>query len=197
MEPRNPHVRGCNMKFPSLRFPARILAAALLAAVAVGSTGCATGGGLMASNAAATPAPATGRVLTGAEVRAVIPGAIIGDDRYAEVNSAWLPAWYRLFRGQLFKLGIVNWDERFDCNRIADFYSNLAQAFFSIEMFHSRTPAQALALGPYWYVRADGKGAHAVIQALTERGRVFIDPQTGRELELEPVEIQSAYVQMF
>jgi hypothetical protein len=184
------------MKFPRPRIAAQLLTAALLAAVIGCTSGCASGG-LMASNAAAGPPPATGRVLTSAEVRAVIPGAIIGEDRYAEVNSAWLPEWYRMFRAQLFKLGIVNWDERFDCNRIADFYSNLAQAFFSIEMFHSRTPAQALALGPFWYVRADGKGPHAVIQALTERGRVFIDPQTGRELDLQLVERQSAYVQMF
>lgn len=175
---------------------ARLLAVALVAVVAMWSSGCASAD-LMASNAKAGPSPATGRVLTPAEVRAVIPNAIIGDDRYAEVNSAWLPEWQRVFRAQLFKLGIVQWDERFDCNRIADFYSNLAQAFFSLEMFHSNTPAKALALGPFWYRRADGKGSHAVIQALTERGRVFIDPQTGQELDLQPVERQSAYVQMF
>jgi hypothetical protein len=183
------------MKLLRPRFAAQLIAAALLAAGAGLFSGCASGE-LMVSSAGAPP-PATGRVLTGAEVRAVVPGAIVGDDRYAEVNSAWLPEWYRVFRAQLFKLGIVQWDERFDCNRIADFYSNLAQAFFSVEMFHSRTPAQALALGPFWYVRADGKGAHAVIQALTERGRVFIDPQTGRELDLKPDERQSAYVQLF
>jgi hypothetical protein len=178
-------------------FAAQIFAATLLVAIAALSSGCASTG-LMANNAVATaPRPATGRVLTGAEVRAVIPRAIIGDDQYAEVNSAWLPEWYRMFRSQLFKLGITQWDERFDCNRIADFYSNLAQAYFSLEMFHSSTPAKALALGPFWYVRADGKGSHAVIQALTERGRVFIDPQTGKELELQPIERQSAYVQMF
>jgi hypothetical protein len=184
------------MNMPRQRLAAPLIAAALLAAVAGLSTGCASAS-LTASTAAARPSPVTGRVLSSAEVQAVVPGAIVGDERYAEVNSAWLPEWYRLFRAQLFKIGIVQWDERFDCNRIADFYSNLAQAFFSLEMFHSRTPAKALALGPCWYVRADGKGAHAVIQALTERGRVFIDPQTGRELDLAPVERQSAYVQLF
>lgn len=126
-----------------------------------------------------------------------MPGAIVGENAYAEVNSAWLPEWYRLFRAKLFQLGIVKWDERFDCNRFADFYSNLAQAFFSLEMFHSSTNAQALALGPIWYERADGRGRHAVIQALTERGRVFIDPQTGKEMELAPGEQKSAYVQIF
>jgi hypothetical protein len=183
------------MKSFTHRIIPQLLAAALLAAAATFSAGCATGPSARVT--ASKAAPATGKVLTRAQVRAAVPGAIAGEDRYAEVNSAWLPAWYDLFRAKLFKIGIVNWDARFDCNRIADFYSNLAQAFFSLEMFHSETPAQALALGPIWYVRADGKGSHAVIQALTERGRVFIDPQTGREMELAPIERQSAYVQIF
>lgn len=173
----------------------RLLAAALLALAAGSLSGCASAA--LTARPGAGPTPVTGKVFTGAQLRAVAPGAIVGEDNYAEVNSAWLPEWYRLFREKLFKLGIVHWDARFDCNRIADFYSNLAQAFFSLEMFHSETRAQALALGPIWYVRADGKGPHAVIQALTERGRVFIDPQTGRELELQLVERQSAYVQLF
>lgn len=155
-------------------------------------SGCATPLGT-----ARASGPVTGRVLTGAELRAVVPGAILGENFYAEVNSAWLPEWYPVFRRQLFRVGIVHWDGRFDCNRFADFYSNLAQAFFSTQMFHSETPAQALALGPFWYVRGDGQGRHAVIQALTERGRLFIDPQTGREIELTPGERQSGYVQFF
>jgi hypothetical protein len=182
------------MKFS--RILSQLLAAACLAAAAGFSAGCATTATLARAPAPAV-APATGKVLTRAQLRDAIPGAIAGEDRYAEVNSAWLREWYQVFRAKLFKIGIVNWDERFDCNRFADFYSNLAQAFFSLEMFHSETPAQALALGPIWYVRADGTGSHAVIQALTERGRVFIDPQTGREMELNPLEQKSAYVQIF
>lgn len=189
-------------RFPASRLVVNLLrkllpslAAALLAAGGAFLSGCASAPMGMAR--ASAPAPATGKVLTGAELQAAVPGAIVGESNYAEVNSAWLPEWYRLFRAKLFRLGIVKWDERFDCNRFADFYSNLAQAFFSLEMFHSSTAAQALALGPIWYERADGKGRHAVIQALTERGRVFIDPQTGQEMELLPGEQKSAYVQIF
>lgn len=178
----------------SFRFARALLAAALLAAAAGWSSGCASAPMAMSRS---SPAPATGKVLSSAQLRAVVPGAIVGENNYAEVNSAWLPGWYRLFRAKLFQIGIVKWDERFDCNRIAEFYSNLAQAFFSVGMFHSESPAQALALGPIWYERADGKGRHAIIQALTERGRVFIDPQTGLEMDLAPGERQSAYVQIF
>ena len=135
--------------------------------------------------------------MTSTELRGAIPTAIIGDRCYAEVNSAWLPQWYRTFRAKLFKIGLAHWDDRFDCNRIADFYSNLAQAYFALEMFYSKSPAQALALGPFWYIRGDGKGCHAIVQVLTERGRVFIDPQTGEEMKLSPAERQSGYVQIF
>lgn len=139
----------------------------------------------------------TGRILTNDELRGAVPGAILGEAVYAEVNSEWLPHWYGTFRAQLFKIGLTRWDPRFDCNRFADFYANLAQAFFSLEMSRSGTPAQALALGPFWYVRGDGRGTHAIVQAVTERGRIFIDPQTGREMKLSALEEQSGYVQLF
>lgn len=169
------------------------LAGLALAALAFGQSGCASAA---EARVAAVP-PSTGRILTDHQMRLAAPGAILGESVYAEVNSRWLPHWYAMFRTQLFRIGLTRWDTRFDCNRFADFYSNLAQAYFSIEMFHSRTPAQALALGPFWYIRADGRGTHAVVQAVTERGRIFIDPQTGREMQLSPIEQQSGYVQLF
>lgn len=140
--------------------------------------------------------PMTGRVFDRRELRAQLPGVILGDNHYAEVNSAWLRRWYPQFRSKLSKLGLARWNERFDCNRIADFYTDLAQATFAVEMFHSNTPAQALALGPFWYERANGRGRHAIIQALTERGRIFIDPQNGEEIQLTPSERASGYVQL-
>lgn len=155
------------------------------------------GGGLARASGGSRVSPITGKVISSLELRTEVPGAIVGDRSYAEVNSAWLAQWYPIFRSKLFKIGVTRWDYRFDCNRFADFYSNLAQAFFAIEMFQSDLPAQALALGPFWYVRDNGQGAHAIIQALTERGRVFIDPQTGQEVQLTAMERQSGYVQLF
>jgi hypothetical protein len=149
------------------------------------------------ANSAGVTSPMTGRIFSNAELRALAPGAILGEDNYAEVNSAWLARWYPTFRAKLFKIGLTHWDRRFDCNRFADFYANLAQAWFALEMFHSDTPAEALALGPVWYRRDDNRGSHAIIQALTERGRVFIDPQTGEEVQLSLNERRSCFVQLF
>lgn len=170
----------------------------LLLAVGAGLLGgCAGSAALSLEPGKARVSPMTGRILTNQELRGTVPGVILGEALYAEVNSEWLPHWYGTFRAQLFRIGLTRWDARFDCNRFADCYANLAQAFFSLEMNRSRTRAQALALGPFWYVRADGKGTHAIVQAVTERGRIFIDPQTGREMKLSPLEEQSGYVQMF
>lgn len=139
----------------------------------------------------------TGRIYTLQEVRAQIPSMYFGDDTYAEVNSRWLQAWYGEYRAQLARVGIVNWDTRFDCNRFVEFYASLAQAYFYRLTFHDPNPARALALGPIWYVREGGGSRHALVQALTERGRIFIDPQTGKEVELTPTERSSAYLQVF
>jgi hypothetical protein len=121
----------------------------------------------------------TGRVFTRADMQRQTSTNYFGDEAYAEVNSAWLPKFNQEFRRELHRLGIVRWNDRFDCNRFAELFIALAQARFYRESFHSDTPARALAMGPYWYVREDGRGTHAVVQVLTERGRIFVGSADG------------------
>ena len=168
-----------------------------LAALVLLLSGCATTSLSSPTRELDSPEMMTGRVYSLSEVRQMIPTMFFGDDYYAEVNSEWLKRWYAEYRKQLSRIGVVHWDVRFDCNRFVEFYSGLAQAYFYRATFHSATKARALALGPIWYVRDGGNSRHALIQALTERGRVFIDPQTGEEVELTPTEKASAYLQMF
>jgi|GEM_PF-2073154 hypothetical protein len=139
----------------------------------------------------------TGRVFTRAEMQRETATFYFGDQAYAEVNSAWLPEFHEEFRRELHRLGIVRWNERFDCNRFVELFIALAQARFYRESFHSDTPARALAMGPYWYVRDGGQSAHAVVQVLTERGRIFVDPQSGEEVQLTRAETALAYFQFF
>jgi len=141
-------------------------------------------------------APTTGRVLSRADVLASDPRAVLGDTAYAEVNSKWLPRFYDCFRAELFGNGISKWDARFTCRHFATYYAALAQARFYLETFHNFEKANALALGTFWYVHPDGSG-HAIIIALTERGRVFIEPQTGREVRLTPAEQRSGFLEVF
>ena len=138
---------------------------------------------------------ATARVYTGAELRAAVPLAFAGDTAYAEVSSAWLRAYYDQFRAEIFRQGVTKWDQRFDCNHFATYYVALAQTKFYLANFQSRTPAQTLALGTYWY--QSPRGPHAVVVALTDRGTLFIEPQTGAELQLTPEQRASAWLRVF
>lgn len=137
----------------------------------------------------------SGKVYTGDEVRELFPFMDLGDASYAEVNSAWLPAWYRLYRARLYRLGIVHGSKRFDCNRFSDIYVSLAHAHFSVSMHHSDIPAEAIAIGTVWYKVDNRNERHALVLALTERGRLFIDPQCGREVVLSETEIASIFHQ--
>lgn len=120
------------------------------------------------------------------------PGHWVGDVQYAVVQSSALPLIYADFRSTLNGLGLVKWDGRFDCNRFATLYIGVAQAKYAVAAWHSSTPAQALALAEVWYlVGGDPAKAHAIVLAHTERGPVFIEPQTGQELALSPVEERS------
>jgi hypothetical protein len=118
-----------------------------------------------------------------------------GDTAYAQVDSRWLGGFYDRFRSEIFRLGVTKWDPRFDCNHFASFYVALAQTEFYLQNFHSATKAQTLALGVVWY-QSPG-GAHAIVSALTERGRVFIEPQTGAEVFLTPEQLGSIRLSLF
>ncbi len=170
----------------------RHVCALCLGYLALVSTGC----HLVPQRSHHFPTAATGRVLGRADVCQLVPRAIMGDEAYAEVNSQWLPGFYTRFRTELSRLGVVNWDRRFDCNRFAELYTGVAQIAFFREAFHSSIKAQALAVGPLWYRRDNDLGAHAIVQVLTERGIIYIDPQTGAQIQLTPQELASAYLQV-
>lgn len=161
---------------------------AVLLALAFAFTGCER------REPAASVPPA--RVIPAAEVSAALGFAYTGDTGYAQVRSAQLPAIYDNFRSEIFRQGVTKWDERFDCNHFAAYYVALAQTRFYIDNFHAETHAQSLAVGVFWYRPARG-GAHAIVCAITERGAVFIEPQTGREITLTPAERASAFLVAF
>lgn len=119
---------------------------------------------------------ATDRVLPAADVQRELPGWV-GDTHYAVVRQSAILEIDREFRDVLSRQGLVKWDGRFDCNRFASLWVNLAHTRYAVAAWHSRSPAQALALAEVWYRTDDG--AHAIVAALTEHGLTFIEPQTG------------------
>ena len=113
-----------------------------------------------------------------------------GDDTYQPVDSRWLEARYKTWRADLFRKGVVKWDERFDCNRFAaHFKADINVAYF-VSTFHSRNAAQSAAVGEVWYTRDLG-GRHAVLTVLTETGWRYFDPQDGHWTSLSAAEERS------
>lgn len=175
----------------ALRSAARLACAlALACAWAALGTGCAT---MPRAKAPMT----TGTVLDKSGVWQLIPHAIQGDKRYAVIHSAWLRDFYGEYRAELCRLGIVKWDERYDCNRFAGFYAELARVKFFASQFYSWTNATAPAIAPYWYIRDNDASRHAIVVALTERGAVFVEPQTGAELQLSQHERATGFLAVF
>jgi len=135
----------------------------------------------------------TGKVYGAAELP---PGSFKPDTTYGEVNSAWLAGFYERWRADIFEKGVTKWEGRFDCNKFAAAFCASAQLEYYRDNFHSWTPGQALAVAEVWY-RPDKGGAHAIVVAMTERGPVYVEPQTGKELALTESEKRSVYFQRF
>lgn len=138
----------------------------------------------------------TGKILNRLDIARQMPIAQMGDANYAQVNSAWLHQFYQDYRNELSRIGIIKWDARFNCRHFASYYAELAQSRFFSQNFQSDTAAHALALGPIWYQKDHGKSGHAIIMALTEKGRIFIEPQTGEEVQLSSTEQASIFFAM-
>lgn len=140
---------------------------------------------------------ATGTVLPAAQLPVVQrPGDYRGDTHYAVVRSAALPELHAAFADVLAKQGLVKWDARFDCNRFAGLWIGVAQARYAVAAWHSSTPAKALALAEVWY-RHPGGGGHAIVQAITERGPVYLEPQTGAEITLTPAQEAAVFLRQW
>lgn len=154
-------------------------------------------GKLFARKPAAVPNLWDGRVLSQREFAAQL-GAWepMADSSYAVINSAALPAYYTWFRERLRDLGIMRWDEKFDCDNFARLYCDLMAARFYGSTWESGTTpkAESPSVAGYWYVPGgSGFSGHAIAAVATERGLLFIEPQTGAELQLTDAEKASRY----
>lgn len=132
----------------------------------------------------------TGEVVSNAQ----LPSGFKGDTAYAVVQSAALPALYENFRSVLSSQGLVKWDARYDCNHFSALYIALAQTQYAVAAWHSETKAQTLALAELWYLPNGPPSGHAIVQARTELGDIYIEPQSGQRLTLTPAQLRSIYL---
>jgi len=106
------------------------------------------------------------------------PGAFCGDESYGAVRSAWVLDFYARYRRDLSET-LVNWDERFDCNRFVALFAARAQVEYLAHTWHTQGAPQAAAIGEAWVHRPNGD-THALVWVVTEQGEKYFEPQTGK-----------------
>lgn len=137
-------------------------------------------------------------MISAEQLRAAFPFqalVILADTEYAEPELAWLQSeFWDWFKARRWKLGLDRWTRRNDCDNFARSYAQDCADCWAV------TPGppdcEGCAVGEFFYVSRNGP--HAIVIACTaDRGRVYIEPQTGGTLTLTPQEEQSCFFVRF
>jgi len=111
------------------------------------------------------------------------------DNDYNLPKKAWvLGPFYDFFIKELGRLNISVWDKKFDC----DDFSSMFRLFAQICHKASKGEAEGIAVSEIGYIKESGE-QHAITCAFTDKGPIFLEPQTGEPLLLTDNEIQSIY----
>lgn len=139
----------------------------------------------------------TGKVYSAQEIQTFFASPVtLGKQQYAQVSRAWVEWFYADFRATLSagQFGIVHWDGRFTCTSFTTKFVGDAQMRYFAQSFHSSISAPSIAVGEFWYQPGGNWQApgHALVVCVTENGREFFEPQTGKWVVLTPAEVQAS-----
>jgi hypothetical protein len=133
----------------------------------------------------------TGRVLSADEFRNQLDASSRGcDETYAVVNSAALSDYYSWYRRKLHDLGLTHWDTRADCDDFANLYADL----FNLRLYlgqwerENLPNAQGVAVARIHYRPDNQIVGHAINAISTDKGLLYIEPQTGQFVTLSDSE---------
>ena len=121
-----------------------------------------------------------------------------GASNYAVPTLDWLQgACYSAFKARLWSENDDAWKVRFQCRDFAR-----AFASFCVECWGTSTAASdcdGLAVGEIWFIPDQSQPAagHAICPAITDKGLVFIEPQTGAVYPMTQAQIDSRYFLRF
>lgn len=148
--------------------------------------------------------PHTGEVIPSSEIRNMLAPlgwqGNYGSQTYAKVDEAWLAGFYDRYRSHMFSAySVVRWDAKADCDFWAQQYAAHAKAEFFNASFHEDTKAEQVAVGEFWYAPnpATPHLGHAINVLVTNRGVVFIEPQTGKRVNITREQIAGGYFLRF
>lgn len=120
-------------------------------------------------------------------------GGIYSDETYAIPTRRWLlEDFWAWFYERRLELGLMKWTRNNDCDNFARAYAQYAADCHAL----TSDQTEGLAVGEFYYRQASG-GGHAIVIALTDVGVIYIEPQTGKQLELTQEEIGSCFFVRF
>lgn len=134
--------------------------------------------------------------MTRQEIQAFFPTVYpihFGGMNYAVPTTAWLTgSFWDFFKKQLWDFGTETWSVKFECRDFARAYACYAQTCNALS---GDTPegADALAVGEIWFhPDSEPPGSdHAICACVTDKGLVYIEPQTGAIRTLSRIETLS------
>lgn len=141
--------------------------------------------------------------MTRAEISAFFPPAGLvgaphfGAMSYAVPTLAWLrgPFW-DFFKTRYWETNSDKWKFRWECRDFTRAYACAAQECWGNMVATGAAAADdGLTVGEIWFIpdAYDASKGHAIAPAITDVGRVFIDPQTNQLCNLTDAQIASRY----
>ena len=116
----------------------------------------------------------------------------VTDGTYARPTSTYLLGqFYDFYQAWMTEHNLYKWRDKWDCD-------NFSSTFYVFsQMCHTKSdrPEEGIAVGELFYFPP--AGGHAINLAITEKGLIIIEPQTGKEMMLEDFEKESAVMIRF
>ena len=117
---------------------------------------------------------------------------LINDRDYNLPTSRWLSQkFYPFFNSELNRYNIFKWRETWDCDDFATMFRILAQVCHNNS--GAKNKAQGIAVAEIGYTREFDNQLHAINCVFTEKGPLFIEPQTCQVIIFSKKEYDSIY----
>lgn len=122
---------------------------------------------------------------------------------YEVVDYDWLiKSYHDIFWNRMFAEGITKWDPRANCAVFTEEYVGGLQRAYYRDHFQSSGTALRMAVGEMWYIPDAARPdlGHAVVVAMTNRGIVYLEPQSRaapKVLSLTAAQLDSRYLRKF
>lgn len=133
--------------------------------------------------------------MTSAEIRSQVLEAgfknaciFITDADYARPTTNFLTGkFYNFYKNWLSEHNIDTWQAKWDCDNFSSTYYTFTQICHA----NAGRNEQGISVGEFFYKIGGNGTGHAINIAVTEKGVIFIEPQTGKEVGLSEEEMLS------